>query len=147
MSYSFISINLDLGIFYLDKKEKRKMADYKVLGASNKNLKAINTALSINGSSSKEGTVKADFHFKENNAEIELPSGICLLFSNNGELSGIPLTVPSGQTSVVGGFLFLGMNGDEIRRLDFVPLSGGVMRANEDTYENPITFMPVKRCQ
>jgi len=125
------------------------MAEYKILGASPNALKAIDIALSMNGKQSTEGTIKPDFHFKDDTQNIELPSGMCLLFANNGVLSGIPLTFPNidQHGNFMGGFLYLAITNQGIQRLDFVPIvSGGVMYANEYNSENPITFMPTKRC-
>jgi len=125
------------------------MAEYKVLGASPKNLKAIQNALTINGGKSTNGEAVADLKFKDDTQNIELPSGMCLLFANNGVLSGIPLTFPNidQHGNFMGGFLYLAITNQGIQRLDFVPIvSGGVMYANEYNSENPITFMPTKRC-
>lgn len=125
------------------------MAEYKVLGASPKNLKALQNALTINGGKSTNGQATADLKFKDDTQNIELPSGMCLLFANNGVLSGIPLTFPNIEQhgNFMGGFLYLAITNQGIQRLDFVPIvSGGVMYANEYNSENPITFMPTKRC-
>ena len=71
------------------------MAEYKVLGASPKNLKALQNALTINGGKSTNGQATADLKFKDQitEAEIEVPpTGVFIPLAVSGQLMWFPIS-------------------------------------------------------
>ena len=109
------------------------MNEYKVLGASERNLKAIEMALSNNGSISTNGSVKADFHYKE---EIEMPEGGGSIDLPSGHY--FLLSTPSGTLS--------GFNYDYLNPISHsFPLSAGNYALV--CLSGQLTWLEIKNCE
>lgn len=105
------------------------MAEYKVLGASDRNLKAIEMALSMGGGKSINGEVIPDFHYKEEKVETvkqEIPTAFKLSIVDKGNQQF--LRIERGDVTVyatyIHKFYIFYTYDDYGEGHDLIPLSG-----------------------
>jgi len=104
------------------------MAEYKVLGASDRNLKAIEMALSMGGGKSINGEIIPDFHYKDYEEEIVKDETTFPFKLNVIEISGQQyLSIDKGLVYCLPGNQFFAIfynKIDEGEGHDVIPLSG-----------------------